>query len=131
VLYGFPETFYIFRGNGPLWEVDKRDRSMMLLQYGTKPLKDEEEYTGPIMGLPAPKATPKKEEKKAAAKEDPYVLSGMVRNDNTIIGHGAIFNVPQGKGRVVAFTFDPLHRYLNHHDAPMVWNVLINWDYLK
>lgn len=131
VLYGFPETFYIFRGNGPLWEVDKRDRSMMLLQYGTKPLKDEEEYKGPIMGMPAPKAAPKKDEKKTAAKEEPYVLSGMVRNDNTIIGHGAIFNVPQGRGRVVAFTFDPLHRYLNHHDAPMVWNVLINWDYLK
>jgi hypothetical protein len=23
-----------------------------LLQYGTKPLKDEEKYTGPVMGMP-------------------------------------------------------------------------------
>lgn len=136
ILYGFPETFYIFRGNGPLFQVDKHDRGMMVLQYGTKPLKDEEPYKGEIMGQPKPSKSSgtgaaKKEEKKAPEKNEPYVLSGMVRNDNTIIGHGAIFNVPQGKGRVVAFTFDPLHRYLNHHDAPMVWNVLINWDNIR
>jgi len=114
-----------------LFQVDKQDRKMMLLQYGSKPLKDEEEYKGEIMGMPKKKEAPKKDEKKPAEKTDPYVLSGMVRNDNTIIGHGAIFNVPQGKGRVVAFTFDPLHRYLNHSDAPMVWNTLMHWDYLK
>lgn len=31
----------------------------------------------------------------------------------------------------IAFTFDPLHRYLNHHDAPLVWNAIINWNYLN
>lgn len=55
----------------------------------------------------------------------------MVRNEQTIIGHGGIFNVPVGSGRVIAFTFDPLHRYLNHHDAPLVWNALINWNHLE
>jgi hypothetical protein len=54
----------------------------------------------------------------------------MVRNEQAIIGHGGIFNVPVGTGRVIAFTFDPLHRYLNHHDAPLLWNVLINWNHL-
>ncbi len=100
---------------------------MMVMQYGTKPLKDEVEYTGPIMGMPDKKLT---KEKKDEKKEPPYVLSGMVRNEQTIIGHGGIFNVPQGSGRIIAFTFDPLHRYLNHHDAPLVWNVLINWNHL-
>ena len=100
---------------------------MMLLQYGTKPLKDEEKYTGPILGLPKKDTAAAKEEPK---KEVPYVLSGMVRNEQTIIGHGSIFNVPVGKGRLIAFTFDPLHRYLNLHDAPLVWNVLMNWNYL-
>jgi len=128
VLYGYPETFYVFRGMGPLYQVDKQDRSMMLLQYGTKPLKDEIEYKGPILGMPNKKTV--KEEKKEEKKES-YVLSGMVRNEDTIIGQGSIFNVPVGKGRVVAFTFDPLHRYLNHHDAPLVWNAIINWDNLK
>ena len=72
-------------------------------------------------------ATTVKEEVK---KEVPYVLSGMVRNEQTIIGHGSIFNVPVGQGRLIAFTFDPLHRYLNHHDSPLVWNTLINWNHL-
>lgn len=129
VLYGYPEVFHVFRGNGPLFQVDKLDRGMMLLQYGTKPLKDEEAYNGPIMGMPDRKVEEKKNDKPKS--EGPYVLSGMVRNEQTIIGHGTIFNVPVGKGRVIAFTFDPLHRYLNHHDAPLVWNALINWDHLK
>lgn len=128
ILNGYPETFSIFRGNGPLYQVDLKDRDMILLQYGTKPLKDEIEYTGPIMGKPDQVAPEKKKEE--AGKEIPYVRSGMVRNEETIIGQGTIFNVPVGKGRVIAFTFDPLHRYLNHHDAPLVWNSLINWDHL-
>ncbi|MEQ8425078.1 MAG: peptidase, partial [Cyclobacteriaceae bacterium] len=128
VLYGYPETFHVFRGNGPLYQLDKYNRDMMLLQYGTKPLKDEIEYTGPIMGMPDRKVV--KEKKKEEKKDPPYVLSGMVRNEQNIIGHGGIFNVPQGSGRVIAFTFDPLHRFLNHHDAPLVWNVLINWNHL-
>ena len=127
LLYGFPEFFHVFRGNGPLYQLDKYNRNMMVLQYGTKPLKDEIEYTGPIMGMPDRKAAKEKKEEK---KDPPYVLSGMVRNEQTIIGHGGIFNVPQGSGRVIAFTFDPLHRFLNQHDAPLVWNALINWNQL-
>ncbi len=126
VLYGYPETFSIFRGNGPLYQVELAKRNMMMLQYGTKPLKDEEPYSGPIMGMPNQES--KKEEKSEPAKEPPYVRSGMVRNEQTIIGHGGIFNVPVGKGRIIAFTFDPLHRYLNHHDARLGWNALINWN---
>jgi hypothetical protein len=130
ILYGFPETFHIFRGNGPLFQVAKYNRSMIVLQYGTKPLKDEEVYKGLIMGMPDRKEI--KEDKKDDKKKDlPYVLSGMVRNEQTIIGHGGIFNVPVGSGRVIAFTFDPLHRYLNHHDAPLVWNAIMHWDALR
>jgi len=128
ILYGYPETFSIFRGNGPLYQVELKDRDMILLQYGTKPLEDEIEYTGPIMGKSDQPITEKKQEE--TLKEAPYVLSGMVRNEKTIIGQGTIFNVPVGKGRIIAFTFDPLHRFLNHHDAPLVWNALINWDHL-
>lgn len=131
VLYGFPEIFPVFKGNSPLLQVRKYNRDMMLLQYGTRLLKDEEKYTGPILGILNKNETPVTDIKENPKKEVPYVLSGMVRNEQMIIGHGAIFNVPLGKGRIIAFTFDPLHRYLNLHDAPLVWNVLMNWDYLK
>lgn len=129
IVNGYPEEFSIFRGNGPLLQTNKYNRDLMLVQYGSKPLKDEVPYDGPIMGMPdKPKV---EKEEKSEEKSKPYVVAGMVRNEQEIIGHGSVFNVPVGKGNVLAFTFDPLHRYLNHHDAPMVWNALINWDNLR
>jgi hypothetical protein len=129
ILYGYPETFNLFRGNGPLLQTDKYNRDMMLVQYGFQPLKDEIPYEGPVMGMKERRQSSKVDKKEE--KNPPYVVSGMVRNEQEIIGHGAIFNMPVGRGHVLAFTFDPLHRYLNHHDAPLVWNALINWDKLK
>jgi len=133
ILYGYPDTTHVFRGNMPLYQVPERDRAaMMVLQYGTSPLPDEkaDEHPGPMLGMPGP-ATPAKDTTHANGKTEPYVISGGVRNAKEIIGQGAIFNVPVGAGRVIAFTFDPLHRYLNLHDSPLVYNVLLNWDDLK
>jgi hypothetical protein len=56
------------------------------------------------------------------------VLSGMVRNENVIVGQGAIFDLTVGNGRVVAFSFNPLHRFLNHNEFPLVWNALMTWN---
>lgn len=131
ILYGYPELFHIFKGQGALLQTEKRDRSMMLLQYGTKPLKEEEEYKGLIMGMPDRKEQKPDPKASTPKPEPPYLLSGMVRNEQTLIGHGSIFNVPVGAGQVVAFTFDPLHRYLNHHDAPLLWNAILNWNALR
>ncbi|SEL92887.1 M14 family zinc carboxypeptidase [Parapedobacter koreensis] len=132
VFYGYPELFPVFRGNGPVLAVEKRYRQdMLLLQYGAQTAKVDEPYRGPILGLPAQENTPIEAATAVDASKYPYVLSGMVRNEDEIIGEGAIFDVPVGKGRLLAFTFDPLHRYQNHHDAPLVWNILINWDHLK
>jgi hypothetical protein len=128
VLYGFGESFQLFRGNGPLLQTDKYNRDLMLVQYGFDPLKDEVEYDGHIMGMPEREKVEKEEKKE---KNPDYVIAGMVRNEQEIVGHGSVFSLPLGKGTVVAFTFDPLHRYLNHHDSPMVWNALINWDKLR
>jgi hypothetical protein len=154
ILYGFPETTTVFRGNGPLYEVEPRDSSMLVLQYGTKLPKQEDE--GPMLGIAeqagdTPRASSPRvgspRGKDAAAgdsstaldtiaagedgkKEDSasYVVSGMVRAENEILGEGAVFDVPVRKGRVIAFTFDPMHRYLNHHEFPMVWNAILNWN---
>ncbi|MBI4502593.1 MAG: peptidase [Gemmatimonadetes bacterium] len=142
ILYGYPETSHVFRGIFPLWRVPLRDRGLIVLQYGTELLADERDtVVADIMGMPkavgggtgaagavtspAPPATEKSSEK------PPYVLSGMVRNSDQIIGQGAIFDVPVGKagaGRAIVFTFNPLHRFLNHHDAPMVFNAILNWN---
>lgn len=127
ILYGYPEDFDLFRGNGPLLQTDKYNRQYMVAQYGYGQLKDEIAYEGPILGMPSVEKVEKEE--KSETKNPPYVVSGMVRNEQEIIGHGAIFQVPVGKGSIVAFTFDPLHRYLNLHQAPMVWNAMMHWNY--
>ena len=134
ILYGYPDTLYLFRGNGPLYQVPRRDRRMMVLQFGTEPLPDERPDTagGPMLGIPAPPRAPA--DSGAAPRRGaaaPYVLSGGVRNADQIVGQGAIFDVPVGRGRVIAFGFNPLHRYLNQHEFPMVWNAILNWNDLR
>ena len=128
LLYGYPEVTHVFRGIGQLYEVDRRDRQQMVLQYGTEQLADEKADARPSggLGLATPSAAPA--DTAPAARAAPYVLSGMVRGQDQIVGQGALFDVPVGKGRVIAFTFNPLHRYLNHHDFGMVWNALLHWN---
>lgn len=58
------------------------------------------------------------------------MVSGMVRNEAEIVGQGAIFDVPVGKGRLLAFTFNPLHRFLGQATFPLVWNALMSWTAL-
>ncbi|WP_347924383.1 M14 family zinc carboxypeptidase [Pontimicrobium sp. SW4] len=128
IMNGYPEITHVFRGNLQMYQVGKYQRDHMVMQYGTSQLKDEKVYEGEIMGMvdykPDSIAVAKSKEK----SKHKYVLSGMVKNEDKIVGQGAIFDIPVGKGHVVAFTFNPLHRYLNHHDAPMLWNAIINWD---
>ncbi|HEY9514791.1 MAG TPA: M14 family zinc carboxypeptidase [Gemmatimonadaceae bacterium] len=152
LMYGFPDTTTIFRGNGPLYEVEPRDSAFVVLQYGTKLPKNEDD--GPMMGMTEPQTpavrdtatriggerattidsttTPddSAESQKPGTKDSAgaYVVSGMVRGESEILGEGAVFDVPVREGRVIAFTFDPLHRYLNHHEFPMVWNAILNWN---
>jgi hypothetical protein len=33
-----------------------------------------------------------------------------------------------GRGRVVAFNFNPLHRDLNRGDQRLLWNAILNWE---
>jgi hypothetical protein len=140
ILYGFPETTHIFRGNGPLFQVDARDSALIVLQYGAR-LRPAERDEGPMLGIAADPPRPGAGEASApdtaasrgasgrtSSPEPDYVMSGMVRAQDEIVGQGAIFDIPVRRGRVIAFTFNPLHRYLNHHEFPLVWNALMHWN---
>jgi hypothetical protein len=58
----------------------------------------------------------------------PLVVSGQAWGEENLIGHPAILDMPVGKGRVVAFNFNPLHRDMNRGDQRFLWNTLINWQ---
>jgi hypothetical protein len=141
LLYGFPETFHVFRGNHPLFSVDRRDRDAIVLQYGTgRPADERDEPEGVMLGMPETRVTPSSDATPASGEgagarsadargsSGAYVLSGMVRNENVIAGQGAIFDLTVGSGRVVAFSFNPLHRFLNHNEFPLVWNAFMTWN---
>ncbi len=63
-----------------------------------------------------------------APEKLPLVLSGGIKGGDEIQGKPAILDIPLGKGRVVAFNFDPIHRTMTRSDFRLVWNVLLNWN---
>jgi Zinc carboxypeptidase len=139
IVYGYEELTSVFRGNGPLFDVPKRERGRVVMQLGMKKQEEDEEKkepaeieeeevedveTAPDAGTEAAPAQGKEK-----PKEDPrLVLSGFVRGEDVINGKPAVLDVPVGKGRIVLFAFNPLHRYLTHSDFRLVWNVILNWN---
>ncbi|HWM90007.1 MAG TPA: M14 family zinc carboxypeptidase [Thermoanaerobaculia bacterium] len=135
VAYGYEERSSVFRGNGPLFDVDDRDRGWAVLQFGMKKVPEEEKKEEPAapeeeeIEVEEVDEEPAPQEKKPESPEDKrLVLSGFVRGEDQVDGKPAVLDVPVGKGRVLLFAFNPLHRYLNLSDFRLVYNVLLNWN---
>ncbi|HSF42689.1 MAG TPA: M14 family zinc carboxypeptidase [Thermoanaerobaculia bacterium] len=146
IAYGYEALPSVFRGNGPLFDVDKRNRNLVVLQFGTKKEEKDEEPEAPAAATEAvevedvddpgadpamaPPAVPvaKPAGEKKPEEDSRLVLSGFVRGEDVVNGKPAVLDVPAGKGRVVLFAFNPLHRYLTHSDFRLVWNVFLNWN---
>jgi hypothetical protein len=140
IVYGYEELTSVFRGNGPIFDVPRYERSRVVLQFGTKKPDGEEEEKEKKQPAPdgieeeemdapeTPAAPAAKAQEKKEVKEGPLVLSGFVRGEDAINGKPAILDVPAGRGRVILFSFNPLHRYLNLSDFRFVYNALLNWN---
>ena len=59
---------------------------------------------------------------------EPFLVSGQVWGERNLIGRPAILDSPVGKGHVVSFNFNPLHRDMNRGDQRLLWNAIINWQ---
>lgn len=144
LVYGYAEFPSVFRGNGPVFDVADRDRGLVVMQFGTKEIKPATDYFEISAQLGATEESdfgmqpagedPEADEAEETAngeqeKEEkrPLVLSGGLDGD-ALDGKPAIIDMPVGKGRVVLFNFNPLHRYLNHSDFRFVYNALLNWN---
>ena len=57
-----------------------------------------------------------------------FVVSGQAWGEENLIGRPAIFDIPVGKGHVVAFNFNPIHRDMNRGDQRLLWNAILNWQ---
>jgi len=57
-----------------------------------------------------------------------FVVSGQAWGEENLIGRPAILDMPVGKGHVVAFNFNPMHRDMNRGDQRLLWNAILNWQ---
>jgi hypothetical protein len=117
IAYGYPETTSVFREDRPMYRVRRADEGRIVLQWGAGLPKDDED-----------KDTAAAKASSESAKEPALVVSGGIKGGTELTGKPAILDIPTGRGRVVAFNFDPIHRYLTLSDFRLVWNAILNWN---
>jgi len=111
--YGYAEHLYVFRQNFPLYDTP---RSWLRMAYCTTCLDGPEDATNVVM------------EWGDKDGGTPFVVSGQAWGESRLIGRPALLDIPVGRGHVVAFNFNPLHRDLNRGDHRLVWNAILNWQ---
>ncbi len=122
--YGYPETTSAFRTMLPVYDIAMSSRSDVVLQWGTKLRAEDREEPGVEAAKPAAaKEQAKKEELK-------MLVAGALKGEDDLEGRPAILDLPAGKGRVIAYNFEPIHRDLNRSDFRFLWNALLNWSAL-
>ena len=115
IAYGYPEVTSAFREDRPLYAVRRADEGRIVLQWGARIPKDDD-------------ADAAAKERDKDEKKIPLVVSGGVKGEAEIEGKPAILDIPVGKGRTIAFDFDPIHRYQTESDFRLVWNAILNWN---
>jgi hypothetical protein len=122
--YGFTEVNSAFRSYMPVYDVSMAQRKSVVLQWGTKLRAEDREEEAPGAGAEA--AKPKDEKK----DEPKMLVSGALKGEDELEGRPAIMDLAAGKGRVIAFNFNPVHRDLNRSDHRFLWNAILNWSAL-
>jgi hypothetical protein len=112
--YGYPARTHVFRQNYPLYDVPRR---WLRMAYCTSCLDGPEDRSGVVLEW-------------GDAGGEPLVVSGGAWGGAGLVGRPAVLDLPAGRGRVVAFNFNPLHRDLNRGDHRLVWNAVLNWKAL-
>jgi hypothetical protein len=114
IAYGYRQTGSAFRASYPVYDVRAADRRRVVLQWGMRPPREDRGEDESAGGSGKSEATP-------------MLVSGGVKGEDALEGRPAILDVPAGKGRVIAFNFNPLHRDLNRSDYRFLWNAILNW----
>lgn len=58
------------------------------------------------------------------------VVSGGMRGESELAGRPAILDTPTGRGHIITYNFNGIHRDMNRGDFRLVWNAIINWNAL-
>jgi hypothetical protein len=112
ISYGYAARTYVFRQNFPLYDVPRR---WMRMAYCTTCLDGPEDRSGVVMEW-------------GDTESKSFVVSGQAWGEDNLVGRPAILDMPVGKGHVVSFNFNPMHRDLNRGDQRLLWNAILNWQ---
>jgi Zinc carboxypeptidase len=110
--YGYPKRTHVFRQNFPLYDTPRR---WLRMAYCTSCLDGPEDASGVVLEWG---------DREGAL----FVVSGQAWGEGSLVGRPAVLDLAAGKGHVVAFNFNPLHRDLNRGDHRLVWNAILNWQ---
>ena len=141
IAYGYEDENYLFRVNGPTYSVPEEFDHWIVVKYGTKPLREKKKTDAEDGGkdenpAEATADTEKKVDAKEETKKDEkqkdeakFLLSGFVKGKDVLEKCGAVIDVPRTNGgRVILYSFNPMHRHLNLGDNNYVFNSLLNWN---
>jgi hypothetical protein len=109
LVYGYEEVSHVFHGNGPLYKVPTQQRDSIVMQFGAK-LADAGEG-------------------QSQSARAPLILSGgVLAGEEALDGSPALLLESVGRGKIVVFGWNPMHRDLTHHDYAFLYNALLNWN---
>jgi zinc carboxypeptidase len=112
IAYGYPVHTHVFRQNFPLYDIPRR---WLRMAYCTTCLDGPEDRSPIVMEW-------------GDTQGKPFVESGQAWGEENLVRRPAILDMPVGKGHVVSFNFNPMHRDLNRGDHRLLWNALLNWQ---
>jgi hypothetical protein len=112
IAYGYPTHTHVFRQNFPLYDPPRR---WLRMAYCTSCLDGPEDRGGIVLEW-------------GDREGAPLVVSGQAWGEERLLRRPAILDLPVGRGHLVAFNFNPLHRDLNRGDHRLVWNAILNWE---
>ena len=111
IAYGYAPRTWVFRQNFALYSIPRR---WLRMAYCTVCLDGPIDRSGIVLEW-------------GDREGAPFVVSGQAWGEDNLIGRAAIMDLPAGKGHVITFNFNPLHRDLNRGDQRLLWNAIINW----
>jgi hypothetical protein len=111
IAYGYAPRTWVFRQNFALYSVPRR---WLRMAYCTTCLDGPIDRSGIVLEW-------------GDREGAPLVVSGQAWGEEALIGRAAIMDLRSGKGHVITFNFNPLHRDLNRGDQRLLWNAIINW----
>lgn len=124
IAYGYPQVTSVFRSNYGIYDPPKKwltasyctscldgpwDYSHVVLQWGTRDFDSQDS---------------------GGSSEPPLIVSGGGKKVDFMQGRPAILDMPEGKGHVIVFNFNPMHRDMNYSDFRLLWNGILNYQYI-